>query len=190
MTGADLHRQARSVLRDTGRGLATESRLYGDEELINAFYAARAELFARMLERDPIPYVTFRSLIKECSATSGTAVPLDFYRVMHGKDANGKYVPHEDIVRSTALEGQPAGYGFVGVAAGLFLGTAVTATYWAMPQEPLTKYTSSLREFPDGFYRLIKQLACRNLLLKERADALLRWSFVDGLIKRSILTLR
>lgn len=180
----------RYLLRDTGRGLATSSRVYGDDEILSALMGARAQVFGDLLMRQQLPRVSLRKLMTFLPvATVTTPAPADFCSIIYGIDASGSILPGEDTIRGLSFEGGPL-LDYVAVVGGAFVGTATSAVYYRFPTQPITNTNTTLTEFGDAVYHCIKYVAVANLMLKERADVLLRLQFIQGEIKRKMMSLK
>lgn len=205
MTGAELISGTRLLLRAGAAGRATSNTFYSPDDLIFALQSAREQIVGALLtmrdsifDRDNgkqrwlaqglVRIATNRLLKFTASASSGAAVPADFWRLEVGISISGRFIPPESILLGEGFSSQPVDQ--IYVAGGLFRGTAAYAYYWASPSDAIADTGTAFTEFSDGFYNAVKILAARNILQKEREDNINRWKFLNDLFLRRIATLR
>lgn len=193
MTGADLIYQTRLLLHDTGAGFSADNPFYTTPEIIDSLTNARTEL-VRLLSGSPSPpYVTLAQMTKTVLATTGGAVPTDFYKLICGFNVSTlTYMPAVSIRLGEATKNVPIGQ--VYVKARTFQGFNDLlddfALYWAFPSQAIADTGVTLSEFGDEFYYAVKYQAAMNLLAKEEDDAWTRYASLQEGLQRKIMSFR
>ena len=180
-------------MNDAGRGSATASRFYTDIVIARALTVAQADICRAMIMAPHTPDIIVGRLLKTATVTApgtslGTAVPNDYWYLLCGyKNAPYKFVPKVPISIGDAFVSRRGDYDFIFVKGGYAYGTADVMVYWSVP--PTIGLTgATLGTFPDGFYHLVKVLACRELVAQEDRDALDRWIYFNNEFKRKLLS--
>jgi hypothetical protein len=183
-TGATLLADVRTLTHDSGVGFSNDDPYYLDAEVIDSLTMARQMLVRMLLSSPQIPLLTLSSLSKTAVSPSGSNVPTDFYRLICGYMNDGSYVPAKSILIGEAMKDSSAQQ--VYVRGGKFYGTADNVLYWAMPSQGIVNDNTTLNEFGDSFYNIVKYQACLYLLMKEDADAKDRFVQLTTEMKRKL----
>lgn len=186
-TGASLIFDVRTILHDNGVGFSNTDPYYLDVEVIDSLKMARHSLVRMLLTSPAIPYVAFARISKTVTATDNTPVPTDFYKLICGYMSDGSYVPAQNMRIGEAMKNSSAQQ--IYVRGGKFLGTADNAYYWAMPSQVIFNGNTTMNEFDDGFYDIVKYQACLYLLAKEDADVKNRFLQLSREVKRKLSSL-
>lgn len=217
MTGAELIRSVRVILHDTEYNVASDGRVYSDEEISRALLSARTDTIKYLYASFEIigsrnsfadytkelaggglppvrPRITMSNLLRSVVfAGNGQAQPVDFWKIECGVTAGGAYVHAEvpligDPMATNAFNTQ------VYARSGHFYGTPCTLYYWALCTVDIanngTDLSNSTGGMPDGFYNTVKYLACANLVKKERAESEDRYKYLMQIFIRRLQSLK
>ncbi len=201
MTGNDLLGRMRALLRDTGRGMATASRFYQDDMLLQCLNLAIAETAHDLIDPPPPKQgeptvrpapIAVNRLYKIFGATSGTTVPDDFWQLECGYTVDGggtfvSYVPSVDLKTGERYYYLASHRVYVKNEA--FIGPQDYVLYLSFPA-PVAASDTPLTTFSDGFYATAKLRACRDALFQEDRDAADRYNFLHQEYLRSVITLK
>ncbi len=194
MLDTDLISRARYLLNDAGRGASTSARFYTDASIARALTVAQADLCRAMIHAPHTPDVIVARLLKTAAVTAslgaGTAVPSDYWYCLCGyKNSPYQFVPKVPVGIGDAFRTRGGSFGpnFIYVKGGLAYGSADTMVYWSLPPA-IGNSGATLTPFPDGFYHLVKTLACRELVAQEDRDAVDRWNYFNKEFQRKLLS--
>ncbi len=219
MTGNILIRSCRVLLRDDGRGLATDGRDYTTEEIILALTAARNDTIDILLSMCDVvgaaetlqdfvdnqvggmapvrrPRITLsRLLIERDIAASPTLLQPTDYKIECGVDLDGLYVPYQPTTYARPLE---FALNSVIYANGGFVYTNMPLPgkyyVWCLPEDDIAETDDNISDtatgLTDAFYHTVKYLACRNLLMKKNKEAANRIAFCIRMYERRLRSLR
>lgn len=190
MSSSELVTLLRVLLHDTDAGFSTINPVFQDEEIIGALNTSRDELVKLAIGSPQPPQVTLRQIIRTATGTTGSAVPADFYKLICGQMADGRYVPAQSIRVAEAMADTPAEQ--IYAKAGKFLGTADIAVYWAIPSQSVDPNVSfgQLVEFPEGFYHAVKYHAAMSLLTKEDDGGRDRFAAFGQELQRKMMSMQ
>jgi len=185
----------RSLLHDTGRGMATSARFYDDAVLLRGINIAVQELSLALIMRQPRAEITVRSLLSLDSAVTpgfpGSAVQPDFWLLECGYYIDGEgrlqYVPAISI--ETGERTQYFSTSKMYVRGGNYYGSATHALYWRLPKK-ITGSNATLTDFPDAFYHAAKLKAATDLVAQEDHDALDRWQALNADFEKAVTSLK
>jgi hypothetical protein len=192
VTDLELVTRTRYLLNDAGIGSATSARFYTDAVIARALTVAQADICKAMILAPHTPDIIIARLLKTATVTApgtslGTAVPNDYWYLLCGYKTPYKFIPKVSARIGDAFVTRPGDYNFIYIKGGYAYGTADVMVYWSVP--PAIGLTgSALTLFPDGFYNLVKVLACRELVAQEDRDALDRWNYFNNEFKRKLLS--
>lgn len=193
-SGRALKDLTRSLLHDTGRGMATSARFYDDDVIFRALNIAQQELALALIMREPRASVTVRKLLKKDAGITpgfpGSNVQSDFWLIECGYATVGgrlQYCPGVTIElgERTSFFDTTKIY----VRGGKYFGTATTALYWKTPTK-IADTTTVLTDFPDAFYHVVKLRAASDLVAQDDHDALDRYKDLIGDYQRAVASLK
>ena len=165
MTGEEFYKSLRALVRDDTRGYAIDETIFSDAEIEQIAGESRLRLYTMLVKMGKL--LTVNRLLKLTTATTGTNVPNDFWKLEVGRDTNGYWVLPETFKLSEGMVTE--GMSVVYVRRGVFKGTAATAWYWSKPAQDIQKSFTAFTEFPDTFYYAVILQTAIELLKKELA---------------------
>jgi|SRR6187549_3902379 len=189
----------RSLLRDNGRGIASNGTTFTDSEIQLALESARSETIDHLLQMCDIvgaapdfqsyvqnysegaafpatrPRITLSRLMStEVIAADEQDLPDNFYKIECASDADLGYVPSQPMTLARSMAGKmPVVYATGGQL--YYTGSlGGLLYYWRMPDTPIADNALDLTDIDmgmtDSFYNCVKYLAAARLVVKHGAE--------------------
>lgn len=179
MTGATMLTGVQELLHDSGRGFATDDRMFDPDDILVKLNEAKSRVGKMFCVQPQAAFIAASRLSNQATGADGYT-PANFLEVIGGLRTDNSFIPPTTLGLAPLVS--VGNHDFVYAQSGVLHGPFAKVAWWAEAVEEIEKSNVPLTEFSDSVYYMIQILAAREMLPQEKADALDRWKLMTKMV--------